>query len=122
MVAKPAKRRPPSSPPAPMPPTAEATVVEYADARAAHEYWKAQLAEQEFKKRSGELLDRAQTEQGQATLLATIAQTIRSWPDHVERVAGLSADQAETLESMVDSLCLTIQEKISAFRSRGGNG
>lgn len=86
--------------------------IEYTDARAAHEYWKAQLAEQEFKKRSGDLLDRAQVEQAAATVLATIAQTLRSIPDNVERVAGLTPEMAEEVERIVDSLCLSLHDKL----------
>lgn len=93
--------------------------IEYADARAAHEYWKAQLAEQEFKKRSGDLLDKAQVEQGIATLFATIAQTIRGWPDNVERTVGITPETAEALERMADGLCLTLQDKVREF---GGGG
>jgi 4-hydroxyphenylpyruvate dioxygenase-like putative hemolysin len=94
------------------PPSAVSVAVDYADARAAHEYWKAQLAEQEFRKRAGELLDRSAVEQAAATLYATIAQTIRSWPDGLERAAGLAAAQAEVMEKMIDSLCLLIKDKV----------
>ena len=101
--------------PAELPPGMGVAGIEYTDARAAHEYWKAQLAEQEFKKRAGELVPTAEVEQAAATLFATIAQTIRGWPDNLERLAGLTAEQAEALEKMVDGLCLTIQGKVAAF-------
>lgn len=106
------------SPPAAAP-VAHSTVIEpssisieYTDARAAHEYWKAQLAEQEFKKRAGDLLDRDQVEQAAATVLANVAQTLRSIPDNLERVAGLTPEQAEATERIIDSLCLSLHDKL----------
>jgi hypothetical protein len=85
------------------------------EARARHEHWKAELAEQTFLKNAGELLPRAEVEQGNAMLFAKIAQTIRGWPDNLERVAGLTPEQAEALERMVDGLCLSLQDQVAAF-------
>lgn len=81
-------------------------------AKARNEYWKAELAEQDFRRKEGELLDRAQVEQAAATVLATIAQTLRSIPDNMERVAGLTPEQAEEAENIVDSLCLSLHDKL----------
>lgn len=91
--------------------------IEYADARAAHEYWKAQLAEQEFNKRAGLLLDRGQVERASATVLANVAQALRSIPDNLERTVGLSPEQAEEVEKIIDGLCLSLQDKL---RELGG--
>lgn len=108
-----------SPPPSAPPPARGVSAIEYADARAAHEYWKGQLAEQTFRKNEGDLLDRAQVEQGIATLFATITQTIRGWPDNVERTAGITPEVAEVIERMADGLCLTLQDKVREF---GGGG
>lgn len=86
--------------------------IEYGDARAAHEYWKAQLAEQAYRKNAGDLLDRAQVEQASATVLAAVAQTLRSIPDNLERAAGLTPEQAEECERIIDSLCLGLHDKL----------
>lgn len=87
-------------------------LADFNQARARHEHFKALLAEQEHAKRAGELLDRAQVEQAAATVLATVAQTLRSIPDNLERVAGLSPEQAEAAERIIDSLCLSLHDKL----------
>jgi hypothetical protein len=111
----------PAAPPVAVPPPPDfgggLIGIEYTDAKAAHEYWKAQLAEQEFKKRAGDLLDRAQVEQASATVLAAIAQTLRSIPDNLERIGGLAPEQAEAAERIIDSLCLSLHDKL---RELGG--
>ena len=88
-----------------------------AKARAKHEAYKANLAEQEFKKRAGDLLDRARVEQASATVLAAVAQTLRSIPDNLERAVGLTPEQAEECERIIDSLCLSLHDKL---RELGG--
>jgi terminase small subunit / prophage DNA-packing protein len=88
---------------------------ELKDARARLEHWKAELAEQEFKKRAGELLDRAQVEKAAATVLATIAQTLRSIPDNLERMAGISAEQAEACEKIIDGICMVMHDRLKAL-------
>lgn len=89
----------------------------HAKARAKHEAYKANLAEQEFKKRAGELLDRAKVEQAAATMLAAVAQTLRSIPDNLERMAGLTPKQAEECERIIDAHCMTLHDKL---RELGG--
>lgn len=115
VTPSPAASLPPVTAPAPSQPAASAIGIEYTDARAAHEYWKAQLAEQEFKKRAGELLDRARVEQASATVLAAVAQTLRSIPDNLERTAGLTPAQAEECERIIDSLCLGLHDKLKGL-------
>lgn len=80
-------------------------------AQAEHEQWLARLAEQRFRQRASTLLDRAGVEQAAATVLGTVAQTVRSIPDNLERAAGLTGAQAEECRRMTDGLCLSLQDK-----------
>lgn len=92
--------------------TQVADIEDYNKAKAKKEFWLAELTEQDYQKKAGELLDRAQVEQAAATVLATIAQTLRSIPDNMERVAGLTPEQAEEAERIIDSLCLSLHDKL----------
>lgn len=90
---------------------------DYNKARAEKTYWQAQLAEQEYRKNAGELLDRARVEQAAATVLAAVAQTVRSIPDTLERAASLTPAQAEECERITDALLMGLHDKL---RELGG--
>lgn len=108
----PAKRKPgrPKGSVAPL-------TADYNKARAEKTAWQAQLAEQEYRKNAAELLDRARVEQAAATVLAAVAQTLRSVPDNLEAAAGLTPAQAEECERIIDSLSAGLSDKL---RELGG--
>lgn len=74
----------------------------YAKARAKKEAFQAQLAELEYKTKSGEYLPRADIRQAAATAYATIAQALRSIPDNLERRLGINAELAEEIGVLID--------------------
>ncbi len=74
----------------------------YAKARAKKEAFLAQMAELDFKVKAGEYLPRDEIRQASATAFATIAQTLRSIPDNLERRLGVSADVAEEVGRLID--------------------
>lgn len=91
--------------------TADAHIV-YAKARAKNEAFKAQLAELDFKIRSGEFVSRAEVRQASATAMATIAQTLRSIPDNLERRLGLSAEVAEEISLLIDEAMSDLADQL----------
>ncbi len=76
--------------------------VEYTKARAKNEAYKANNAELDFKIKSGQYLPRIEVQQATATAFATIAQTMRSIPDNLERRLGVSPEVAEAVSAMID--------------------
>ncbi len=76
--------------------------VEFNKARAKNEAYKANLAELDFKVKSGEYLPRIEIQQATATAYATISQTLRSIPDNLERRLGISPEVAEAVGAMID--------------------
>lgn len=72
--------------------------------KARNEKAKADLNELEFKVKSGEYVSRAAVQQAAATMLASIAQTLRSIPDTLERRVNLSPDTAELVGNEIDSI------------------
>lgn len=83
-----------------------------AKAKAKHEAYKANLAELEFRRRAGELLERAHVEAAASRLHAMLAQSLRSLPDHLERRLGLSAEQAASVQDFIDGLTVEIRERL----------
>lgn len=74
----------------------------YAKARAKREAMQAQLAELDYKIRSGEYVARADVQQASATAFATIAQSLRSIPDNLERRLNVSPEIAEDVGLLID--------------------
>ena len=68
----------------------------------AHEKIKADLAELEFRKVSGELVDRSEVRRASATALATLAQGLRSVRDIVERKYNVSPEIADAIGKEID--------------------
>lgn len=79
-------------------------VVDFEKARARNEKAKADLNELEVKIKSGEYVARAAVQQAAATMLASIAQTLRSIPDTLERRVNLSPDTAELVGVEIDAI------------------
>jgi len=70
--------------------------------KARHEKIKADLAELEFRKVSGELVDRSEVRRASATALATLAQGLRSVRDIVERKYNVSPEIADAIGKEID--------------------
>ncbi len=87
----------------------------YAQAKAKHEHYKAQMAELDYRKREGELLERKDVELLATRLHAFLAQSLRGLPDNLERQLGLSPDQVQAVQDYTDNLCLDIRERLHGF-------
>ena len=70
--------------------------------RTRNEKAKADLNELEYKIKSREYVPRAAVQQAAATLLATIAQTLRSLPDTLERKYNLTPEITEKIGETID--------------------
>ncbi len=79
-----------------------AAIEDFEEARARNESAKADLNELEFKIKSGEYVSRSAVIQATATAYATIAQTLRSLPDHLERRVALAPEVAEEVGRQID--------------------
>lgn len=77
-------------------------IEDFEEARARNESAKADLNELEFKIKSGEYVARSAVIQATATAYATIAQTLRSLPDHLERRVALAPEVAEEVSRQID--------------------
>lgn len=74
-----------------------------ASAKARNEAAKADLNELELRIKSGEYVDRGAVREATATALATLAQTLRSVPDNLERKLGLDPKVAEEVGKLIDA-------------------
>ncbi len=77
-------------------------VKDFEIARARNEHAKAQLNELAVKIKSGEYGSRAAFRQACATALASLAQTLRSVPDNLERKLGVSPEVAAEVGHLID--------------------
>ena len=78
-------------------------VKDFDAARARNEMAKAELNELELKIKSREYGPRTAFRQAAATALASIAQTLRSVPDNLERRMGVSPEVAEEVGKQIDA-------------------
>lgn len=67
-----------------------------------HEAIKANMAELEYRKAIGEVVARAQVQKASATMLATLAQSLRTLPDTLERKYALAPEVAEAIGRDID--------------------
>ncbi|MQR02338.1 DUF1441 family protein [Glaciimonas soli] len=79
------------------------TVIDYDEARARNESIKADLNTLEFKIKSSEYVARNGVRQASATALASLAQTLRSVPDNLERKLGITPEVAEEVGRQIDA-------------------
>ena len=75
--------------------------VDFDKAKARNETSKADLNELEFKIKSGQYVSRAAVQQASATAVATLAQTMRSIPDNLER-KGVPLVTCRLIETILD--------------------
>ena len=86
-----------------------------AKAKAKHEIYRANLAELDFRKRSGELLEKSDVETASARLHSFLAQSLRNLPDDMERRCGLRAEHVQWVQDYVDALTTDIGAKLNEF-------
>jgi len=79
----------------------ETAKIQYESARARNELAKAQLNEIAVRIQSGKYVSRSSVQQASATMLATLAQTLRSIPDMLER-KGATPDVCQMVEVIVN--------------------
>jgi phage terminase Nu1 subunit (DNA packaging protein) len=79
-------------------------VLEYERERTRNEKAKADLNELEFKIKSGEYISRQAVQQAAATMLSSIAQTLRSVPDTLERRLNIDPSLAESIGAEIDNI------------------
>lgn len=87
----------------------------YNAAKARNEAAKAGLNELELKIKSGEYLSRAAYREASATLLAELAQGLRSLPDTLERKFGLSPDALLHVERTIDEAMQAVADGLELF-------
>ena len=78
-------------------------IKDYDQAKARNETAKAELNELEVKIKTGEYGERAAYRQAAATALASLAQTLRSVPDNLERRLGVSPEVAQEVGDQIDA-------------------
>jgi predicted nucleic acid-binding Zn-ribbon protein len=78
-------------------------IKDYDQAKARNETAKAELNELEVKIKTGEYGSRSAYRQAAATALASLAQTLRSVPDNLERRLGVSPEVAQEVGNQIDA-------------------
>ena len=89
--------------------------LDYEAARARNEAAKAALNELELAIRKGEFVERTAVREAASTALASLAQTLRSVPDNLERRLGLSAEIAQEVGLMIDQALDEIADQFEAM-------
>lgn len=79
-------------------------VVDFEKERARNEKAKADLNELDFKIKSGEYVPRDAVRQAAATAFASVAQSLRSIPDALERKINLDPTTAEKIGAEIDRI------------------
>lgn len=98
-------------------PESEPTTLAVRKARAqtADMEWKAKQTELNYKKDSGEYLSRIAYREASATLLAEVAQALRSLPDILERKCALGPDALIKAEQVIDDCLSTLSSGLEMF-------
>lgn len=76
--------------------------LEYQVARARKESWAAKTVELDYRIKQGEYVEREHVRQVCATALSTVAQSLRSLPDVLERREGLDPIMADKVSLAID--------------------
>lgn len=84
-------------------------------AKARKEAALADMHELNFKIKSGEYVERAAVREATTTLLANLAQAMRSLPDNLERKFNLATEVAEEVEKVIDATLADVAEGLSMF-------
>lgn len=89
--------------------------VAFARSRARKESALADMNELNYKIKAGEYVERAAVREASATLLATLAQSLRSLPDNLERKFHLPSDVAEEVEKVIDGALAALASDMEMF-------
>lgn len=89
--------------------------LDYEAARARNEAAKAALNELELAIRKGEYVERAAVREAASTALASLAQTLRSVPDNLERRLGLAPEIAQEVGMMIDQALDEVADQFEAM-------
>lgn len=103
------------------PPKAKA---DFDEARARNEAAKADLAELEYKRKSGQYVARAAVRDASAHAFASVAQSLRSIPDTLERKLNLTPEQAEQAGVLIDAILNVLAdefEQMVAYDEEGSD-
>ena len=92
--------------------------IDYDKAKARSEAAKADLAELEYKVKSKQYVDRATVVQVNTTAYATIAQTLRSIPDNLER-KGVTPETCEMIGVHIDDALNDLAIQFEALAKQG---
>lgn len=95
---------------------------EFAKAKARKESALADHHQLAYKIKSGQYVERAAVQAVSATLLATLAQNMRSIPDNLERKFNLSPEAAEFVESVINSVLADVAEGLAIFSTEDVHG
>lgn len=85
--------------------------VNFEEARARNETAKAGLNEIELKIKAGEYISRTAVQSASATALATMAQTMRSIPDNMER-KGITPETCAMVERIIDDVMAGLSQEL----------
>ena len=89
--------------------------VEYSVSRARKEAWTAKTVELDYRIKEGEYVKREAVREACATAFASIAQTLRSIPDLLERREGVSPETCETVSKTIDDALNNLAEEFELF-------
>lgn len=93
----------------------DAGEVEYTVSRARKEAWTAKTVELDYRIKEGEYVKREAVREACATAFASIAQTLRSIPDLLERREGVAPETCETVSKTIDDALNTLAEEFELF-------
>ncbi len=85
--------------------------IEYNKAKARNEAAKADMAELDFRIKSGQYVDRAAVQQAGAMVLTTIAQALRTISDNLER-KGVPVDVCVKVDEVINNVLAKAGEKL----------
>lgn len=96
--------------------------VDYDKAKARNEAAKADLNELELRIKTGEYVPRAEVRQATATALATLAQTLRSVPDNLERKLGVAPGIAAEIGLQIDNALADVANAFESMHADAAEG
>lgn len=94
---------------------AQSTTAEYNRAKARKESSLADMSELAFKIKSGEYVEREAVRAASATLLSSLAQSLRSLPDNLERKFNLSPEAALAVSDVIDAALSDVADGLEMF-------
>lgn len=95
---------------------------DYDSARARKEKSLADMHELNYKIKSGEYISRSAFREASTTLLAELAQSLRSLPDNLERKFSLQAAVAQEIEKVIDASLADVAAGLALFTDESVGG